>query len=211
MSSARIRTRSPGSNAGSALRVLTRILGRSGVALQPLDSSVAEQKALAAGAILHEQDRGLELVRAAPLKHRRLDQLRAHARHREAEQKGQNAEQAWHAAERRGGQAPPQPEQKNTSNEQTGRAEPDRRLDRQREVDGDAGAERDRQPKQPALALREQVAGEPGQEAGAVGGHGRCRPTRPRLAAWSGRCAIAVFVLDHAPTSWLHGTSVYQL
>ena len=36
-------------------------------------------------------------------------------------------------------------------------------------------------------------------------------PTRPRLAAWSGRCAIAVFVLDHAPTSRLHGTAVYLL
>ncbi len=141
-------------------------LGRSGVALQPLDSRVAEQKALAAGAILHEQDGGLELVRTAILKHRRLDQLRAHARHREAEQKDQNAEQAWHAAEkRRGGQAPPQPEQKNASNEQTGRAEPDRGLNREREVHGDAGAEPDRQPKKPALALREQIAGEPGQEA----------------------------------------------
>ena len=121
--------------------------GGSRVRLDSLDAQLAEQQALAADPIFHEQDRGLEVVRGAPIQHRRVDQVRAQGRDREAEQNDDEAEQAWRAAlECVGGQSPPRPGQQQCGQQQSSRTQPKRRLERQREICCDAGTEPDRQP-----------------------------------------------------------------
>ena len=171
-----MRTRSPGSNAGSALRVLTRIWAGVACALEPLDHGLAEQKALPADALLDEQDRGRRArgPPAAPAPAPRpaacaSSPPRSRARGRRtpsrpgAQRENASAGRRHHSQNRR-----------TAARTQAGRAEPGRRLDREREVHGDARAKPDRQPEEPALALREQVLGEPGQEArrsGPAAGH----------------------------------------
>ena len=205
MSSARIRTRSPGSNAGSrasARRIWAEVAWRSSPSMAVSPSRRRWPRC--------DPPRAGRWPRArapAILKHRRLDQLRAHARHREAEQKGQNAEQAWHAAKT--ATAAQRHHSQNRRTPATSRpAAPSQTGGRsEREVHGNAGAE-------PTGSQRSARAPRAGCGRARPGGpapwssRGRCRPARPRLAAWSGRCAIAVFVLDHAPTSRLHNTSL---
>ena len=212
MSSARNRTRSPGSKDGCCAACADPDAGGSGVRLEPLDAQLAEQQALAADPIFHEQDRGLEVVRGAPIQHRRVDQVRAQGRDREAEQNDDEAEQAWRAAlECVGGQSPPRPGQQQCGQQQAGRTEPERRLERQREIGCDAGAEPDRQPQQPALALGQQVGDEPGEQFGARRTTGRRRPWWRRARRDEGADApSAVSVLDHRAAQ-LMGTAVYLL
>jgi hypothetical protein len=157
--------RSPGSRGGRRAARADPDAHRGGVPLEPLDACLAQQHALAAGAILHQQDRGFDLARAAPLQHRRLDQLGAHGSHGEAEQQDETPEQTRHAAVADVvGVAPPEPGERDRGEQKTERPRPDRRLDRERKVHGDPGAEPHGQPQEPTLALGQQVVGEPGRE-----------------------------------------------
>jgi hypothetical protein len=95
------------------------------------------------------------------LQHRRGDQRRARLGRREA--RGERAQD-----DQRQPRPGPRPEhgQRREQQAQTRRAEPKRRLGRQQEVDADAGAQPDRQPERPALALGLQRAGQAeGQQA----------------------------------------------
>jgi hypothetical protein len=115
--------------------------------------------------------------------------MRAQSRHREAQQKDDKAKQAWRTAmECVGGQPPRRPGKQQRGKQQTGRTEPERRLEGQAEVRCDADTQSDRQPQQPALALGKEVGDEPGKQIGpgerpAEGGPGGAA----RLAEMKGR------------------------
>ena len=96
--------------------------------------------------------------------------------------------------------APPEPEQHRRDQQDAGRAEPERRLGRQGEIERDARAHRDRQPEQPALALRQQPRQPARREVagrGCASARRRRRCRAPRTAGRGSGVPWPGFVLDH--------------